>query len=233
MFPLRDDAPRSTVPYVTYFLVALNILVFIFEISLAPRPRMDLVFEFGVVPSHITSLAHGVDITGAGWLNFLPVLTSMFLHASWLHVIANMWFLFIFGDNIEDHLGHLPYFILYLVCGVAASAAHIAFNPSSDIPSVGASGAIAGVMGAYFVVFPSARVLTFFPIFFFWIPAWLMLGYWFVLQFLSGAATTITPAGQSSGGVAFWAHVGGFLTGIALIKIFPQRARRYTYANWE
>ena len=100
MFPLRDDAPRSTVPYVTYFLVALNILVFIFEISLAPRPRMDLVFEFGVVPSHIMSLAHGVDMTGAGWLNFLPILTSMFLHASWLHVITNMWFLLIFGDNI-------------------------------------------------------------------------------------------------------------------------------------
>ena len=236
MIPLRDDAPRSTVPFVTYFLVGLNLLVFIFEIMLAPGPRMDLVNEFGVVPSHITSLAHGVDMTGAGWLNFLPILTSMFLHASWLHVIANMWFLWIFGDNIEDHLGHLRYFILYLVCGIAASGTHILFNLGSDVPSVGASGAIAGVMGAYFVLFPSARVLTLIPFFFLyltWLPAWLILGYWFVLQFISGAATAITPAGQGSGGVAFWAHVGGFLTGVALIKIFPQRARRYTYANWE
>lgn len=234
VIPLRDDAPRSTVPYVTYFLLALNILVFLFEVMLPPRPRLELVYQFGVVPSHISGLVRGVDVTGAGLLNLVPIVTSMFLHASWLHLIANMWALYIFGDNIEDHLGHFRYFILYLASGVTASLAHIAFNVGSDVPSVGASGAIAGVMGAYFLLFPSARVLTYLPIFFlFWLPAWLVLGYWFVVQFLSGAATAITPTGQSTGGVAFWAHVGGFLGGVALIKLFPQRARRYTYANWE
>ena len=234
MIPLRDDAPRSTVPYVTYFLLALNIIVFLFEVSLSPRPRFEFVFQFGVVPSHVTSLARGADATGAGLLNLLPIVTSMFLHASWLHLIANMWALWIFGDNIEDHLGHFRYLVLYLACGVAASLAHIAFNTRSDVPSVGASGAIAGVMGAYFLLFPSSRVLTYFPlVFFFWLPAWLVLGYWFVVQFLSGAATAITPSSQTSGGIAFWAHVGGFLAGVALIKLFPQRARRYTYANWE
>lgn len=236
MIPLRDDAPRSTVPYVTYFLLALNIAVFLFEVVLAPGPRLEFVYQFGVVPSHLTALARGVDVTGAGLLNLVPLVTSMFLHASWLHLIANMWALYIFGDNIEDHLGHFRYFVLYLACGVAASLAHIAFNIYSDVPSVGASGAIAGVMGAYFLLFPAARVLTVVPFFFLyltWLPAWLVLGYWFVVQFLSGAATSITPEGASTGGVAFWAHVGGFLAGVALIKLFPQRARRYTYANWE
>ena len=156
----------------------------------------------------------------------------MFLHASWLHLIGNMWFLWIFGDNIEDYLGHFTYLLFYLVSGFAAAVAHILLNAGSNVPSVGASGAIAGVMGAYFVLYPRAHVLMWFPpIFFFHLPAWLVLGYWFFVQFLSGAATSIAETGET-GGIAFWAHVGGFVTGIVLIKVLPERPQRYRYAAW-
>jgi hypothetical protein len=168
----------------------------------------------------------------------LPLLTSMFLHASWLHLIGNMWVLWIFGDNIEDYLGHFPYLIFYLVSGLAASLLHTLLNANSNVPSVGASGAIAGVMGAYFLLFPSARVLTLIPLIIFftfvWLPAWIVLGYWFVLQFLSGAATSIAYSSRTGGGggIAFWAHVGGFVAGLAMIKLMPQRLHRrsrYSY----
>jgi membrane associated rhomboid family serine protease len=164
---------------------------------------------------------------------FLPVLTSMFLHASWLHLIFNMWALWIFGDNVEDYLGHFWYLVFYFVSGIGAATLHYFLNYGSGLPSVGASGAIAGVMGAYLVLFPSARVLTLVPLFVFItfinLPAWLVLGYWFVAQFLSGAATAIAYSNQTSGGVAFWAHVGGFLTGVSLTKLFPSRPRRYKF----
>jgi len=163
-------------------------------------------------------------------------LTSMFLHGGWLHIIFNMWFLWIFGDNIEDHLGHFFYLVFYLVSGFAASVAHILLNINSNVPSVGASGAIAGVMGAYLVLYPKARVLTLVPLIvfftFWWLPAWIFLGYWFLLQFLSGTATSIAETSSSAGGVAFWAHVGGFVAGIVLIKILPERRGRYRYAAW-
>jgi membrane associated rhomboid family serine protease len=152
----------------------------------------------------------------------------MFLHGSWMHLLGNMWFLFIFGDNVEDRLGHFRYLISYLVCGLGATLTHLIFNLHSTLPSLGASGAIAGVLGAYFLLFPSARVLTWFGFFVLWLPAWLVLGYWFVLQFLSGAATSMTYARQM-GGVAFWAHVGGFVTGMALIKLRPARKLDYSF----
>jgi len=143
-----------------------------------------------------------------------------------------MWVLWIFGDNIEDYLGHFRYLVFYLLCGLAAGFTHIVLNVASRVPSVGASGAIAGVMGAYFVLYPRARVLTWFPpIFFFHLPAWLMLGYWFFLQFIGGASNTIAESAQS-GGIAFWAHVGGFVAGILMIKLFPQRPHRYRYGTW-
>jgi membrane associated rhomboid family serine protease len=168
---------------------------------------------------------------------FLPVLTSMFLHGSWLHLIANMWALWIFGDNIEDYLGHGLYLFFYLLSGVAASALHTIFNVGSTVPSVGASGAIAGIMGAYFLLYPAARVLTlvpFFFVFFVRLPAWVVLGYWFVAQFLSGAATSIaTTTARAAGGIAFWAHVGGFVAGLIMIKLLPHRPRRYHYGSWE
>ena len=229
MIPLRDDAPRTTTPYVNYFLIALNVAVFLFEIQLTPSGLMAFVRDFGFVPAHVSNFARG----GAGYAlpAFVPVFTSMFIHASWLHIIFNMWALWIFGDNVEDSLGHFRYLVFYFISGIAASALHYVFNATSAEPSVGASGAIAGVMGAYFLLFPSARVLTFFFVFFTWLPAWLVLGYWFVVQFLSGAATSIAATKQTTG-VAFWAHVGGFIAGVTMIKIFPRRAPRYRFNTW-
>lgn len=232
MFPLRDDAPKSSRPFITYFLVALNTLVFLFEVfALNTSTRNLFVYQFGVVPANITAVVSGAaDASATGAL--LPILTSMFLHGSWLHLIFNMWGLLIFGDNIEDYLGHFRYLVFYLLAGVLAGVVHILFNFYSTVPSVGASGAIAGVMGAYFVLYPTARVLTLVPFFFFyftWLPAWLVLGYWFVVQFLSGAATAIAYSQQTSGGIAFWAHVGGFAAGAALIKLFPAQRRRWAY----
>jgi membrane associated rhomboid family serine protease len=233
MIPIRDNAPKFSTPYVTYFLLALNVVVFLFELSLDPATRSAFLHQFGLVPAGLTGMAAG----GASGSAVLTVFTSMFLHASWLHLIFNMWALWIFGDNTEDYLGAFRYLGLYFGAGVAAALLHTAFNPDSTIPSVGASGAIGGVMGAYFVLYPSARVLTVIPLFIYWplvwLPAWLVLGYWFVAQFLSGAATTIAYSEQTSGGgVAFWAHVGGFAAGAALIRLFPSRPRRYRYGSW-
>jgi membrane associated rhomboid family serine protease len=240
MIPLKDDAPRYSTPYVNYFIVALNVLAFLFELTL-PRPSREVfLMQFGFVPARLTALLHGGHwVRSLGVLlpvnesAVLTVVTAMFLHASWLHLLGNMWFLWIFGDNIEDHLGHFKYLLFYLCSGLAAALLHTFFNSGSPVPSVGASGAIAGVMGAYFVLFPSARVLTLVPflfVFFLWLPAWIILGYWFVIQFLSGAATSIAYSSQTGGGIAFWAHVGGFVAGIAMIKLFPsQRRRRFRY----
>jgi membrane associated rhomboid family serine protease len=229
MFPIRDDQPRSTQPLVTWFLISLNAFIFLFEATLPARALREMVFQFGLVPAQVTGL-FGADAFSPG-AAFLPLFTSMFLHGSWLHLIGNMWILWIYGDNIEDYLGHFAYLVFYLACGVVAAGLHVLFNLGSTVPTVGASGAIAGVMGAYFVLYPRATVLTFIPpIFFFPMPSWVMLGYWFVVQFLSGTATSIGDPRQMPGGVAFWAHVGGFLAGIAMIRIFPQRRRRY--ATW-
>ena len=235
MIPLRDDQPVFSTPFVNYFLIALNVLIFLFELSVGMQSRGDLnalMFQFGVVPVKEVGLLTGIPSFSPG-AALVPILTSMFLHASWGHVIGNMWFRWIFGDNVEDYLGHFKYLVFYLLSGVAASFTHILLNSNSTIPSVGASGAIAGVLGAYFILYPRARVLTWFPLFFFfYLPAWLMLGYWFLFQFLSGAATSIAETSQTTGGVAFWAHVGGFVAGIILVKLFPERPRRYRYGAW-
>ncbi|HUI83433.1 MAG TPA: rhomboid family intramembrane serine protease [Candidatus Binatia bacterium] len=244
MIPLKDDAPRISTPLINYTLLVLNTLAFFFEVALNPMARQGLIFTFGVVPARLTVVLfnHGYVpwdlISGLGTryvpaaAAIVPVFTSMFLHGSWLHLIFNMWALWIFGDNVEDYLGHTLYLALYLLSGVAAGLLHTLFNIGSTVPSVGASGAIAGVMGAYFVLYPRARVLTLVPFFFvflMWLPAWIVLGYWFIAQFLSGAASSIATHGSSSGGIAFWAHVGGFVAGVFLIKLFPARTRRYHY----
>src|SRR5213592_175879 len=173
MIPIRDDQPRFSTPFVNYFIVALNALAFFYELSIQTQGHRALdgfVYQFGVVPTHVeVALAH-LNLAGV----FLPILTSMFLHGSWLHILGNMWVLWIFGDNIEDYLGHFSYLVFYLLCGVAASVTHILLNADSGVPSVGASGAIAGVMGAYFLLYPRARVLTVVPVFFlffWWLPA--------------------------------------------------------------
>jgi membrane associated rhomboid family serine protease len=230
MFPLYDDAPRYSTPYINYFLLALNTLVFLFEKTLPPRGFDQFVMTFGTVPAHVTAFVHGYR--GADAITaFVPLLTSMFIHANSEHLIFNMWFLYLFGDNVEDYLGHFRYLLFYLIAGLAGSLLHISLNPSQTLPSIGASGAIAGVLGGYFLLYPSARVLTWvFFIVFVWLPAWVFLAVWFVGQFLSGAATSIAYTSQTSGGgIAFWAHVGGFVTGLGLIKLFPTRPRRYRY----
>jgi len=232
MIPIRDDTPRFHPPYVTYFLIAFNLIIYAFESTIDRDSLRLLIDQLGVVPVHIVRLFEGtgrLDAISA----LTPILTSMFLHGSWPHVIGNMWFLWIFGDNIEDYLGHFRYLIFYLVSGITAAAAQILLTPTSRIPTVGASGAIAGVLGAYFLLYPRARVLTWFPIFFvFYLPAWVMLGYWFALQFLSGAASAMVTAHGDSGGIAFWAHVGGFVAGAGLIKLFPRREEDSRYGAW-
>lgn len=230
MFPIRDDAPRSTTPYVNYFLIGLNIAIFLFEASLPRHSRQLFEMEFALVPHNLLSWASGVVPAAYA---FPPIFTSMFLHASWPHVLLNMWGLYIFGDNVEDRLGHFGYLLFYLASGLGAAFTHLLFNLNSQVPTVGASGAIAGVMGAYFLLYPRARVLVwFFFIFFFWVPAWLVLGLWFVGQLLNGAASALSPATGNVGGVAFWAHVGGFITGLLLIKIMPKQNRYYSFEDY-
>ena len=231
MIPLRDDQPRFTTPYVNYFLIALNLLIYFFQATLDPESGRILEVQLGFIPAHVTGL-----LNGTGHLDLasvvLPFLTSMFLHATWFHVLGNMLFLWIFGDNIEDHMGHARYLGFYLLSGIAAAAAEVLLTPYLNVPTVGASGAIAGVLGAYLVLYPRARVLTWFPpIFLFYLPAWILLGGWFALQFLSGLLPS-SDAHNHDRNIAFWAHVGGFVAGILLVKLLPQRPRRYRYGTW-
>jgi len=232
MLPIKDDAPRSTIPFVNYFLIFLNLAVFLFETSLeisgGPRALQSFEFHFALIPRHVDAWLGGSAPAGYA---LVPFVSSMFLHASWWHVIANMWFLRIFGDNVEDRLGHFGYLLFYLVCGLGAGLTHFIFNFNSPVPTVGASGAIAGVMGAYLLLYPQARVLTWWGFFIFWLPAWLVLGLWFLGEFLSGAASLFTSSG-GAGGVAFWAHVGGFVTGMLLIKLLPTRKNVYAFEDY-
>ncbi len=195
MLPIKDDAPRSSTPYVTYFLIVLNLFIFLFESTLRPRALASFQSEFGLVPLRVDAWVSGA--LPASYALF-PFFTSMFLHAGWMHVIFNMWWLAIFGDNVEDRLGHFGYLVFYIVCGLGANLTHFAFNFNSPLPAVGASGAVAGVAGAYFLLFPRARVLTWWVFFVFWLPAWLVLGYWFLGQFLSGVASVLPSSGGAS-----------------------------------
>jgi len=230
MFPIRDDQPRYSTPFVNGFLIVLNILIYLFQASLDPRSYELFARQFGVVPSHLSAFLAGSPKYPLAAI-VIPFFTSMFLHAGWMHVLGNMWFLYIFGDNIEDYLGHFKYLVFYVLCGLFAMATQVAVYPHSNLPTVGASGAIAGVLGAYFILYPRARVLTWFFVFVFYVPAWIMLGYWFVLQFLAGAVTlSVAQAGRDVGGVAVWAHVGGFVAGLVMVKLFPERSRRTPYA---
>jgi len=213
MFPLRDTQPSYSKPVVTILLIVVNILVFLFEFSLDPETQNAFIAAYGLIPDQF---------------HFFNVITSMFLHGGWMHVLGNMWFLWIFGDNIEDILGHGKYILFYLLCGAVAALAQVAVSPNSRIPTVGASGAIAGIMGAYMIKFPHSRILSLVTIVFFFttveIPAWIMLIYWFVIQFFSGVGT-LGASQSSQGGVAFFAHIGGFIAGIALISVMGPRQR--------
>ena len=213
MIPLRDTQPSYGRPLVTAAIIAINILIFLYEFSLDPFSQNHFIATYGIVPAKF---------------QYVDLLTSMFLHGGWMHVIGNMWFLWIYGDNVEDVLGHPRFLLFYLLCGIAAGLVQVMASPGSRIPTVGASGAIAGVMGAYLIKFPHSRILTLVPIFIFFttmeIPAVFMLLYWFVIQLFSGVGS-IGSSSVSHGGVAWFAHIGGFLTGMILIKVMGTKDR--------
>jgi membrane associated rhomboid family serine protease len=212
MIPLKDDNPTRSFPFINVVLILANIAVFVYQVSLPAGATRAFILANGTIPARIPQA-----LAGHGNLEFafLPLLTSMFLHSGLMHIAGNMLFLWIFGDNVEDEFGHVWYLLFYLACGVGSGFLHVLFNLTSKLPAVGASGAISGVMGAYIVLFPRARVLTFFFVFLLPIPAFFILGYWFVIQFAEAIAT----AGNTmNGGVAVWAHVGGFVMG-ALVAL--------------
>jgi len=228
MFPLRDENPTDLTPYVTVAVIAANVAVWLLlQGGGAGEAFLQSLCRWGTIPGEITG-----ELPAGEWVRLGPearcrtggatwstVLTSMFMHGSWTHLIMNLWFLWVFGNNIEDAMGHAGYLIFYLVAGVLATGAHIFSTPGSGVPTVGASGAISGVMGAYVVLYPRVRVDVLFFFFIFIrvipLPAWLMLGYWFLLQFVQGVAGT-----GMAGGVAVWAHIGGFVAGLALVWLF-------------
>jgi rhomboid family protein len=226
MIPFRDNIPSRSTPIITISLILINVVVFIYELSLGDAIE-PFIAQFGVIPSVVV---HWPQTDLPLMAIIIPYLTSMFLHGGWLHVIGNMWYLWIFGDNVEDRLGHFAFLVFYLLCGIGAGVVHTILNAGSTVPSVGASGAIAGVLGAYFVSYPFARVLTLVPIFVFFqvieIPALIVLGFWFIMQFFYGAASLAATSVSQTGGVAWWAHVGGFVIGILLVGLFPRKDRR-------
>ncbi len=226
MLPLSDENPTEITPFVTVLILAANVLVwFLVQGAGTPMALMQSVEVYGAVPCRITGECPS---PGFGWEG---IFTSMFMHGSWEHLIGNMVFLWVFGNNIEDSMGHLRFLVFYLLCGVVAALAHVFIAPASPIPAVGASGAISGVMGAYIVLYPKVRVHTWVPPFFFLpLRAYFLLGYWFFLQLAMGVVTFGPEAGES-GGVAVWAHVGGFVAGLVLIKIFEKPALTYAKKN--
>ena len=227
MIPIRDTIPRQHFPFAVWALVAVNVYVFIRELALPPDSTQQFIYLFGLVPARFThpDWAARVGFPHTYW----PFFSTMFLHGGWLHIIGNMWVLWIFGDNVEDRMGPVRFLIFYLLCGLAAGAVHVLTNPGSRVPAVGASGAIAGVMAAYFVLFPRARIVAMFPILFypvfFQVPAFLYLGLWFLTQFFSGTLAIATHREVS--GIAWWAHIGGFGAGILTFALFlrPRETR--------
>ena len=211
MIPLRDVIPSRTIPYITITIIGLNALAWLFEVSLPHEDLNQFLATFGVVPAYFA---------------WPTLITSMFLHGSWSHVIGNMWYLWIFGDNVEDRVGHGRFIVFYLLCGAAAALGQVAVDPESMLPTIGASGAIAGVMGAYFVLYPHSRVLTLIPWIFIQIvelPAIFLLGFWFLMQLFSAGTVAVTAASHGSGGVAFAAHVVGFVVGVGGVFVFRKR----------
>lgn len=243
MFPYRDENQTQHTSIVTVAIIALNVLAWIFLQGAGSTFALaKSVCELGLIPGELLlSVEPGTQFPMGENLACIidpgrqvsNLITSMFLHGSWLHLLGNMWFLWIFGNNIEDSMGHLRFVVFYLVCGLAAAFGQIAANPSSVIPMVGASGAISGVMGGYLILFPRIRVYALIFLGFFFtsvgMPAWVMLGYWFFIQLVSGLVSI-----GAEGGVAFWAHAGGFIAGIVLIKLFirPDYLEAHRQHHW-
>jgi membrane associated rhomboid family serine protease len=230
MIPLKDMTPRQSFPLMTLILIGINVAVFIHQITL-PGPAGDLFIKtYGLVPAKISLALAGHRYTLGQAL--LPLFTCMFLHGGFLHILGNMWFLWIFGANVEDRMGPLPYLLFYLLTGLGSGIAEVAFSWGSNVPSIGASGAISGVLGAYIVLFPKSRILTLVPLLIIWflwkVPAFVFIGLWFIMQFLSGVASLQS---MENGGVAWWAHVGGFLLGMLLVRAFATPKRLAYYAE--
>jgi len=223
MFPLKDNIQARTFPVVNIGLIVINIIFFMYQMSKGPRAD-QFIFAFGFIPARFFAQQ------AEGWLGLsgvLPVFSSMFLHANLIHLISNMWMLWIFGDNVEDCMGHGRYLLFFLICGVASIAAQAIANPQSAIPMIGASGAISGVLGAYFLTYPHARILTLLPIFILIylieLPAYFFLGFWFIMQFVQGSLYSLNSEQMAGGGVAWWAHVGGFVAGVMLLQVFRSK----------
>lgn len=244
MFPLRDDNPQFLTPYVTYAIIALNVLAWVFFQGMGSEPSLSKsICLLGLTPGELlNTLPAGTQfqIGPQTWCvlsdstSAYTLLTSMFMHGGWMHIIGNMWFMWVFGNNVEDSMGHVRFAFFYVICGLAAALCQIIANPGSGVPMVGASGAIGGVMGAYIVLYPRVHVhmLIFLGFFVttFAVPAVFMLGYWIVVQIIGGFGSI----GAEGGGTAFWAHIGGFAAGAALIFLFknPQLVERHPYHGW-
>ncbi len=236
MIPLHDDNPTKIIPVLTIGFIVTCVLVFFYQVSLPREPGHLFVLRYGAIPAVVFGEAR-LPPELAGLPAVASLVTSMFLHGGWMHLIGNMLYLWIFGNNIEDVMGHGRFIVFYLTCGILAALSHALTDSSSQVPMVGASGAISGVLGAYLLLFPRAQVMVFIPVFFFvrlmYVPAGFVLGFWFLLQLLSGSASL----GQGGGGVAWFAHVGGFIAGMALIGLFkrpevPFFAPRH-HRSWE
>lgn len=218
MIPLRDSTPSRHFPVITVLLIIINLYIFYHETQLGPGIE-DLFYTFGLIPIQYTNYH-------MSWMDYYPFITSMFLHGNWMHVVGNMWILWLFGDNVEDHMGRGRFLLFYLLCGITAGFTHVLVNPTSTVPVVGASGAVAGVMGAYFIMFRNAKVLTFVPpLFLFNLPAWIYLGFWVLSQLWCGAAGLFTA--DSCGQIAFWAHIGGFAAGMLIHRFFVRPQSEY------
>jgi membrane associated rhomboid family serine protease len=252
MIPFQDNIPSRSFPILTIAIILINTVTFVYEWSLGAAGEERMVYKFGLIPVEFQIIGEGPtpleiapverevdgqavlirpaverhELEGTFWGAVLPLFTCMFLHGGWMHLIGNMWFLWLFGDNVEDRLGRMRYVILYVLSGLAAGGSQVLVNWGSRTPIIGASGAVAGVLGAYLVTYPYARVRTLVPFFyFFWpvveLPAFVFLGLWLLMQFLQGAMELAIPTG--AGGVAWWAHVGGFVAGIVCMKLLAPR----------
>ncbi|MCP4650583.1 MAG: rhomboid family intramembrane serine protease [PVC group bacterium] len=224
MIPLRDSNPSRSMPVVTVLLIIINIAIFMRGIFLGPEFK-SVFYSFAVIPNSYLDI-QWMEFNSV-WESNRRLISALFLHGGWLHLLGNMWYLWIFGDNVEDRLGPVRFLFFYILCGVAGNLAHIFMNTHSTVPAVGASGCIAGVLGAYFLMFPGARIVTVLPIFIFWtvaeVRAFFFLGIWFAIQFLNGFFTL--PGGKNISGIAWWAHIGGFIAGIILTFILAGKSR--------
>ena len=232
MFPIQDTIPSRNFPLVNYCIIGVNLMVFLFELSLNENQLQEFFYLFGMVPARY-SHPEWAQIVYVNWDNYWPFLTNMFLHGGWAHFIGNMWTLWIFGDNVEDRMGGIRYLVFYILCGLIATSTHYYLNIGSQVPALGASGAISGVMAAYMFMYPHSRIIFLIPIFF--IPyfielsAFVYIGFWFLIQLFSGTYEVIDKGSNSE--IAFWAHIGGFVGGFLIYRLFLRKLYKRNYKD--